>query len=55
MLNGKAMIIYLTVGLTKRYCYIETSNLQPFIFSKNNTEVKLDLTNYATKYDLNMQ
>ena len=45
MLNGKAMIIYLTVGLTKRYCYIETSNLQ----------VKLDLTNYATKYDLNMQ
>ena len=55
MLNGKAMIVYLIVGLTKRYCYIKTSNIQPYIFSKNNMEVKLDSTNHATKYDLNTQ
>ena len=52
MLNRKAMIIILTVGLIKRYSDIKMSYFPPCSYSKNKIDVELDLSNYATKYDL---
>ena len=52
MLNGKVMIIHLIVGLIKRYFYIKMSYFPPYGHSKNKIEVESDLSNYATKRDL---
>ena len=52
MLNGKVMIITLTVGLVKMIKLSKMGDfLKPFN-NKNKIEVKLDLSNYATKSDL---
>ena len=51
MLNGKAMTI--TVGLIKKISLYKMSYFpEPYNPSENKIEVELDLSNYATKYDL---
>ena len=53
MLNGKIMIIHLIVGLTKEILLYKMSYfLEPYTHSKNKGNVELDLSNYATKSDL---
>ena len=53
MLNGKATIIALTIGLiTKIWLYKISYFLEPHTHSKNKIEVELDLSNYATKSEL---
>ena len=49
MLNGKGMIIHLIVGLTKKT--FEYFPKPPSDYK--NIKVKIDLTNYATKKDIN--
>ena len=51
MLNGKAIIICLIVGLVKKHC------INQWILKSLGEKVKveLDLSNYATKVDLEMQ
>ena len=51
MLNGKATIVLLTIGLVKK------TSINEWIFSKSKplrrkVKVELDLSNYATKADL---
>ena len=49
MLNGKAIIILLTVGLIKkRYHVIKWVIFLNHILSKNKIKVELDLSNYVT-------
>ena len=49
MLNGKATIIFSTVGLIKKIQLNKMSSLpEPHIHSKNKIEVELDLFNYTT-------
>ena len=57
MSTGKAMIINLTVvWLIKNISSFKMRYFsEPHTDSKNQTEVDLDLANYATKSDLNMQ
>ena len=45
LLNGKAMIIHLIVGLTKNESFSTHTN-------KKKTEVEIELPNYAIKSDL---
>ena len=53
MLNGKGMIVLLIVGLIKRHC-IKMSQYFPIPSShKENIKVEIDLSNYATKKDIN--
>ena len=54
MSNGKAMIIFLTVGLIKKiYKLYKLSYFpEPNTLSKSQIEVELDLENYAAKSDL---
>ena len=50
--NGKVMIIHLIVGLIKRHC-IKISKYFPSLKSfERNINVKVDLSNYATKTDI---
>ena len=53
MLNGKAMIILVIVGLIKKTLY-KTSQYfrKPYKSFGENINVKVDLSNYATKLDL---
>ena len=54
--NGKVMIIYLIVGLTKKTLLKKKLVFfLPFGLSKNKIQVELDLPNYATKSDLKTQ
>ena len=54
--NGKVMIIYLIVGLTKKdIVKKKLVFFLPFGLSKNKIQVELDLPNYATKSDLKTQ
>ena len=54
MLNGKAMTI--TVGLIKKVSLYKISYFpEPYNPSENKIEVELNLSNYATKYDLKMK
>ena len=55
MSNGKVMIVRLIVGLIKRH-YIKISEYFPKPFNSHfgdSIKVKLDLSNYATKADIN--
>ena len=53
MLNGKAMIFFLTVGLIKKISSYRMSYfLKPYTRSKKKIKVELELSNYATKSDL---
>ena len=53
MLNGKDMIILITIGLIKKISYVKMSYFPELhTHSKNKVEVELDLSNYATKSDL---
>ena len=53
MSNGKAMIIFLTVGLIKKILLYKLSYFpEPNTLSKSQIEVELDLENYAAKSDL---
>ena len=53
MLNGKIMIIHLIVGLMKKILLYKMSYfLEPYTDSKNKGNVELDLSNNATKSDL---
>ena len=53
MLNGKARITLLTIGLIKEIYLNRMSYFAELhTFSKNRIEVELDLSNYATKSDL---
>ena len=53
MSNGKAIIIHLIVGLTKKISLYKMSYFsEPYARRKNRIKVKLDLSNYATKSDL---
>ena len=56
MLNGKAMIILLTVGFTKKTLYkwykLYSINLTGYKSRTNNVKVEISLSNYATKEDL---
>ena len=53
MLNGKAMIIFLTVGLIKKISLYRMSYfLEPYTRSKKKIKVELEFSNYATKSDL---
>ena len=50
MLNGKTMIILLTVGLTKNILLYKMSYLpEPHTHSKHKIKAELDLSNYAKK------
>ena len=51
MSNGKAMTIFLTVGLIKKILYKLSYFPEPNTLSKSQTEVELDLENYAAKSD----
>ena len=53
MLNGKATITLLTLGLIKKI-YLNRMSYFPELHTrtKNRIEVELDLSNYATKSDL---
>ena len=56
MLNGKAAMILLIVGLVNKISLYKMSYFpKRHTHSKNKMEVELDLSNYATKYDLKMQ
>ena len=55
MLNQKDTIVLLIVRLTKKDIVIKMSYFSPYSYSKNKTEVELDLPNYATKSDLKTQ
>ena len=53
MLNGKALIILLIVGLINTMQLYKISFLPELhTHSKNKIEIELDLSNYATKSDL---
>ena len=53
MSDGKDMIIHLVLGLIKRPCIKITQYFpQPFRWFGCNIDVKVDLSNYATKTDL---
>ena len=53
MSNGKAMIIFLTVGLIKKILLYKLIYFpEPNTLSKSQIEVELDLENYAAKSDL---
>ena len=52
MSNGKAMTIFLTVGLIKKILYKLSYFPEPNTLSKSQIEVELDLENYAAKSDL---
>ena len=53
MLNGKAMIIHLIVGLIKRTLYKMSKYFpKPFEPFRGDINVKVDLFNYTTKTDL---
>ena len=53
MLNGKATLIHLRVGLIKKVQLHKMSYFtEPYTRIKNKTKVELDLSNYATKSDL---
>ena len=51
--NGKGMIVVLINGLIKR-CYVKMSQYFPKLFRSfgGNINVKVDLSDYATKTDL---
>ena len=51
MSNGKVTIIHLIVGLIKKSC-IKMSCFPPYGHNKNEMKIELDLSSYATKYDL---
>ena len=52
MSNGKGMIIVLIVGLIKKISYKNQYFPKPFRSFGGNINVKVDLSNYATKTDL---
>ena len=53
MLNWKAMIILLIAGLIKKTLYEMTQYFpKPYRYFGRNINVKVDLSNYATKADL---
>ena len=54
MSNGKATIIFLTVGLIKKYRGKMGEYFPEPKFFGRRVKVKLDLPNYATKADLKM-
>ena len=52
MSNGRAMIIFLTVGLIKKISLYKLSYFpEPNTLSKSQIEVELDLETYAAKSD----
>ena len=53
MLNGKVMVIHLIVGLIKKILY-KMSQYFPKTYKafKRDINVKVELSNYATKLDL---
>ena len=53
MLNGKAIIFLLIVGLIKKISSYKISCFpEPYTSNKNKIKVELDLCNYVTKFDL---
>ena len=50
MLNGKATIVLLTVGLIKRHSTMSEYLPEPK-YSEGSVKVELDLSNYGTKAD----
>ena len=57
MSNGKVMIINLIVGLKKRFCMILLYKIsqyfpKPYEPFGGDINVKIDLSNYATKVDI---
>ena len=53
MLNGKVMIIHLTVALIEKILLYKTNYFpEPHTHSKNKIKIELGLPNCATKYDL---
>ena len=51
--NGKAMIIHLIVGLIKKILYKMSQYFpKPYESFVRNINVKVDLSNYATKADI---
>ena len=53
MLNRKAMIIHLIVGLIKKHCIKKSQYFpKPYKTFAGDINVKVDLSNYATKTDL---
>ena len=52
MLNRTATIILLIVGLIKKILLYKSEFFPAYSYTKSNTEVELDLSNYATKYGL---
>ena len=57
MSNGKVMIINLIVGLKKRFCMILLYKMsqyfpKPYEPFGGDINVKIDLSNYATKVDI---
>ena len=56
MFNGKAMIIYLIAGLIKKTLYKMSQHFpKPQESFGGDINVKIDLSNYATKTDLKSQ
>ena len=53
MLNGKGMIILLIVGLIKGPCIKMSQHFPIPSNHKENIKVEIDLSNYATKKDIN--
>ena len=53
MPDGKVMIIHLRIGLMKKILLYKNEFFPPYSYIKNKIEVKSDLSDYATKYDLN--
>ena len=51
-LNGKVIIIHLTVGFIKKYCLIKMSYFLESFANKNKIEIELDLSDYATEPNL---
>ena len=52
MLNGKAIIIFLLIGLIKNKSLYKMSYFpEPYTHSKNKMKNELDLLNYTTKFD----
>ena len=55
MSNGKAVIILSTVGLIKKILLYKRSHFpEPYTRCINKIKCELDLSNYATKCDLQM-
>ena len=52
MSNGKTMIIHVIVSLVKKILLYKMSHFAEPVYSKNNTKVELDLSNYVTKFEL---